>query len=44
MLLAIILDRITQSLGEPARMKKTSLRATLANLFYSARATRAKEA
>ena len=43
-LLAIILDRITQSLGEPQRMKKTSLRATFANLFSGSRATRPTEA
>ncbi|MCO6391522.1 ABC transporter permease subunit [Aliihoeflea aestuarii] len=43
-LLAIILDRITQALGEPGRMKKTSLKATLLNLFSPARQTRAGEA
>lgn len=43
-LLAIILDRITQSLGEPSRMRKTSLRATFANLFSSGRTARTGEA
>jgi glycine betaine/proline transport system permease protein len=43
-LLAIILDRITQAMGEPGRMKKTSLKATLLNLFSTARQTRAGEA
>lgn len=42
-LLAIILDRITQALGEPERMKKTSLKATLLNLFSPGRRTRAGE-
>lgn len=32
-LIAIILDRITQALGEPRQMRATSLRATLASLF-----------
>ena len=32
-LIAIILDRITQALGEPRQMRSTTLRATLASLF-----------
>ncbi len=32
-LVAIILDRITQALGEPSRMRRTSLGATLKNLL-----------
>ncbi len=42
-LLAIILDRITQALGEPSRMRSTSLRATLARFFQPRRAAPTSE-
>lgn len=46
-IIAIILDRITQALGEQKQVKTTSLRATLRNIFSSSGADapkRAKEA
>jgi glycine betaine/proline transport system permease protein len=45
-LIAIILDRITQALGDPEKMRRTSLRATLSSFFGQAAqpAGRTKEA